>query len=266
MMTLLFNHDIKFSYKPIIAINLLFSITIITLAILIRTIGLSDDILSFVFIIALALLSFVLVRTTFTTMFNSLFSKIGYTTLLIPIKTEALITTKILPHLLWWLITIIQVFVTLFISGLIAQPLANNEVILLDLMYFALKHPDLMVLLLVSHFLTLILVLIVCFLSTVFVNIGPFRELKLFFAFILAVIFAGILLFSRELLLIFPNALYINENYILVWGNIRYYQSNLQANIPYFSFNYVIYDILYMILLFILTRYLFRKKLEFEHN
>lgn len=252
-------HDLKNSFKDYSMLYLIMILLAIIGPFVLKSNLATLQIILGIFMVIIVTSSFVLmIVNAINFLKRRLFDQGAYLNLTLPVSIETTLISKILTVTIWQFLTLVMIGVSMLIFGLL---FADNGLAVLnqmtDLILSAVKQAEwtTIVLTLISLLVSSFLAILSYLLCMTIVNTSYFKRPNYFVAFI---IFIVMMLIKGEVFdnvfykLIYTNAL-DNDS---MFRTIQFIASNYQIAAS------IIYDFVFVVILFVTTTWLFKKKIE----
>lgn len=252
-------HDLMNSFKDYSMLYLIMILLAVVGPFVLKSNLATLQIILGVFMVIIVTSSFVLmIVNAINFLKRRLFDQGAYLNLTLPVSIETTLISKILTVSIWQFLTLVMIGISLIIFGLL---FADNGLAVLnqlsDYLLAALKQAEwsTIVLTIISLLVGSLLAILSYLLCMTIVNTSYFKRPNYFIAFM---IFILMTLIKAE---VFDNAFYR-----LVYSN-AVDTDNMSQIIAFASSNYqiaasIIYDLVFIIILFLTTTWLFKKKIE----
>lgn len=200
---------------------------------------------------------------------KKIFSDEGYLTLTLPVTVDQLIISKIVVNIIWIIMTIITYLVSFMV---IASALVSENIIfpiIGELFEFLTNYPLLSILNIYGILVGILSMIVTLIFVLSFLNMGKVKKFKLLIGVILYyIIWAGIN-FMSNLIRLLPFVLtydYSEHSYQFV------HHSELTGNVlslilnsgGYFDFNSLLYNMIAIVVFYLLSRHNIKYKIELE--
>lgn len=252
-------HDLKNSFKDYSMLYLIMILLAIIGPFILKSNLATLQIILGVFMVIIVTSSFVLmIVNAINFLKRRLFDQGAYLNLTLPVSTETTLISKILTVTIWQFFTIVMIGISVVIFGLL---FADNGLAVLnqmmDYVLVAFKQAEVLtiVLTIISFLVGSFLAILSYLLCMTIVNTSYFKRPNYFFAFMIFI-----------LMMLIKSEVFDNVFYRFIYDN-AVNTATMSQLVSFTSSNYqiaasIIYDFVFVIILFIFTTWLFKNKIE----
>ncbi|HHU55142.1 MAG TPA: hypothetical protein GXZ48_00430 [Acholeplasmataceae bacterium] len=263
MVRKLLKYEIKDSWLELVLINagiLLFSILCSTFMDKFNVLFALSLISLFLFYTGAAILLLITVIRSFN---QKLFTSEGYLTLTLPVNTDQLLFSKIFINLFRFFITAVSFILSILI---IVTRLSKSTDVFIDFFIRLAENPDVVLIVLFNSLLTALYAIVILIFVLSCLNCGKIKKYKLLLGFL---IYYGVNLVSnwiKTLVYIIPYQVVIKHNKLDIIKGTHPLKSIFagQTHFSILNFNNVFWTIIFIVTLYMISRYIIKNKIELE--